>query len=323
VLDGFRAVVPPEWTVTHARGADIQVLVPDPAGPTWPNGAPRAPVFSSAPADQDMIGDAVALARAADVVIAVVGDTIELTGETRSTATLELQGGQVALLQALAATGTPMVVVLVHSKPAVLPPAALEASALIEAFNPGMQGGRAIAELVLGLVEPRGRLPISVPRHVGQLPVFYNQVRGQHGERYADLTQEPQFAFGEGLAYTTVVYSDLVLDSDVVGLDDLVVGRVTVANTGSRPAHETVQAYVSDRVTSVTWAVRELKAWQHVSLAPGESRTVTIEVPASQCTVVLADGRRVVEPGDFELQVGPSSRAADLSCAGFRIVASG
>jgi beta-glucosidase len=205
----------------------------------------------------------------------------------------------------------------------VLPPAALEASALIEAFNPGMQGGRAIAELVLGLVEPRGRLPISVPRHVGQLPVFYNQVRGQHGERYADLTQEPQFAFGEGLAYTTVVYSDLVLDSDVVGLDDLVVGRVTVANTGSRPAHETVQAYVSDRVTSVTWAVRELKAWQHVSLAPGESRTVTIEVPASQCTVVLADGRRVVEPGDFELQVGPSSRAADLSCAGFRIVASG
>jgi beta-glucosidase len=319
VLDGFRAVVPDHWTVTHARGADIQVVVPDPAGATWHNGAPRAPVFSPAPVDPAMQAEAVAAAQAADLAVVVLGDTIELTGETRSTATLELQGGQVALLEALAATATPMVVVLVHAKPAVLPAAALGAAALIEAFNPGMQGGRAIAELVLGLIEPRGRLPISVPRHAGQLPVFYNQVRGQHGERYADLTQEPQFAFGEGLGYSTVEYADLVLARTAVGRDDVVSAQVTLRNTGSRRAFETVQAYVSDLVTSVTWATRELKAWQHVELAPGERRTITLEVPAASCTLVDAEGGRVVEPGAFELQVGPSSRPGDLLRAGFTI----
>jgi beta-glucosidase len=212
-----------------------------------------------------------------------------------------------------------MVVVLVHGKPAVLPPAALGAAALVEAFNPGMQGGRAIAELVLGLVEPRGRLPISVPRHAGQLPVFYNQVRGQHGERYADLTQEPQFAFGEGLGYTTVTYGDLRLEHDVVPSDGVVSARVTITNTGDRSAFETVQAYVSDVVTSVTWAARELKAWQQVQVAPGERREVTIEVPAGACSLVGADGRRIVEPGTFVLEVGPSSRASDLLRVGFTV----
>jgi beta-glucosidase len=319
VLDGFQSVAPDGWEVTHARGADIELLVPDPAGATWGNGAPRAPVFSPAEVDRAMIAEAVAAAEQADLAVVVLGDTIALTGETRSTATLELQGGQVALLEALAATATPMVVVLVHGKPAALPAAALGAAAIIEAFNPGMQGGRAIAELVLGLVEPRGRLPISVPRHAGQLPVFYNQVRGQHGERYADLTQEPLFVFGEGLGYTTVTYGDLRLEHDVVSPDGVVSARVTITNTGDRPAFETVQAYVSDLVTSVTWAVRELKAWQHVEVPPGERREVMVEVPAAACTLVTADGRRVVEPGAFMLEVGPSSRASDLQRARFTI----
>jgi beta-glucosidase len=319
VLDGFRAVVPADWTVTHARGADIEVLVPDPAGETWHDGGPRAPVFSPAPVDPDLLAAAVAAARAADYVIAVVGDTIALTGETRSTATLELQGGQVALLDALAETGTPMVVVLVHSKPAVLPASALGAAALIEAFNPGMRGGRAVAELVLGLIEPTGRLPLSVPRHVGQQPVYYNQIRGQHGERYADLTQEPQFGFGEGLSYTTIEYSDLVLAEATVPLDGFVRAQVTLTNTGTRPALETVQGYISDLVTSVTWAEKELKTWCQVLVPPGESVRATLEVPAASCTLVTADGRRVVEPGGFELLVGPSSRPTDLLSAPFSI----
>ncbi len=107
-----------------------------------------------------------------------------------------------------------MIVVLIQSKPSVLPASIRRAAAVIEAFNPGMQGGRAIAELILGLIEPTGRLPITVPRHAGQLPVYYNQIRGQHGDRYADLTQEPLFAFGEGLSYTTVEYADLRLLAD-------------------------------------------------------------------------------------------------------------
>ena len=319
VLDGFRATVPADWTVTYARGADIEVLVPDPAGPAWHDGGLRAPVFSPAPVDEAMLAEAVAAAEAADYVVAVVGDTIALTGETRSTATLELQGGQVALLEALVATGRPVVVVLVHTKPAVLPAAALAAAGIVEAFSPGMRGGQAVAELVLGLIEPSGRLPLSVPRHVGQQPVYYNQIRGQHGERYADLTQEPQFAFGEGLSYTTVEYSDLVLAEDAMAVDGVLRARVTLTNTGARPALETVQAYISDLVTSVTWADKEFKAWRQVEVAPGESVTVEIEVPAQACTLVTADGRRIVEPGQFELQVGPSSRAADLLRAPFTI----
>jgi beta-glucosidase len=319
VLDGFRSMSPQGWGVTYARGADIQVLVPDPAGAAWHDGGPRAPVFSPAPVDAGLLAEAVAAAEAADWVVVVVGDTVALTGETRSTATLELQGGQVALLDALAATGTPTIVVLVHSKPAVLPPSALGTAAIIEAFNPGMCGGRAIAELVLGLIEPTGRMPLSVPRHVGQQPVYYNQIRGQHGERYADLTQEPLFVFGEGLSYSTVEYAGLTLGQSVVPSDGVIRAHVTLTNTGTRAALETVQAYVSDLVTSATWADKELKAWHQVWVAPGQVVGVELEVPAASCTMVTADGRRIVEPGEFELLVGPSSRAAQLLRAGFRI----
>jgi len=319
VLDGFRAIAPSDWTVTHARGADIQVLLPDPAGRLYPDGQPRPPVFAPAPIDPGLLHQATATAAAADYAVVVVGDTIALTGETRSTATLDLQGGQIALLDAVAATGTPMIVVLVQSKPSTLPDSAMNAAALIEAFNPGSRGGRAIAELVLGLIEPAGRLPISFARHVGQQPVFYNQVRGQHGDRYADLTQEPLFAFGEGLSYTTVTYSDLALRYDDVAVDGNIDATIRVTNVGDRPVLETVQAYVSDLTTSVTWAHQELKGFTQVDISPGETRHVELRIPASRCSLVTADGHRVVEPGEFELRVGPSSRREHQRVARFRV----
>lgn len=319
VLDGLRSAVPAGWSVTHARGADILTLEPDPEGATFPDGQPRPPVVVPAEPDEALIAEAVAAASDADYVVAVVGDRIELVGEGRSTATLELVGGQVALLDALAATGKPLVVVLLASKPLVLPPSALEADALVWAANPGMTGGRAVAELLLGRIEPSGRLPVSFARHVGQQPTYYNQVRGQHGDRYADLTQRPAFAFGEGLSYTTVAYSGLRLAATDLGAGDVVRGSVTLANTGDRPVRETVQAYVSDRVTSVSWADKELKAFRQVDLAPGETATVTIELPVADCTIVDAAGTRVVEPGEFELLVGPSSRDETLLRAEFTV----
>lgn len=320
VLDGIRALVPHDWEVTHTRGAEIGTLIPDPDGPLFPDGQPRPPIFSPAYPNPTQIQEAVHAARSADVVVAVLGDTVALTGEGRSTATLELQGGQTALLNALVATDTPVVIVLVHSKPSVLPASALHAAALIEAFNPGMRGGQAIAELILGLIEPTGRLPISVPRHVGQQPVYYNQVRGQHGNRYADLTQEPQFVFGDGLSYTTIDYSDLEILNGAVPADGTVAARVTLTNTGSRPALETVQVYVSDLVTSSTWAEQELKAFRQVPVRPGESVVVQLTLAAAACTLVDAAGRRLVEPGDFELRVGPNSRRSDQLTAGFTIL---
>ncbi|MEU5655701.1 glycoside hydrolase family 3 N-terminal domain-containing protein [Streptomyces sp. NPDC047737] len=319
VLDGFREHVPADWTVTYARGAEILSVGPDPEGAFFPDGQPRPEVVVPAEPSADLIGEAVAAAEAADHVVAVVGDRIELVGEGRSTATLELVGDQVALLDALAATGKPLVVVVISSKPLVLPPSAHGAAAIVHAFNPGMQGGRAVAELLLGLVEPSGRLPVSFARHAGQQPTYYNQVRGQHGSRYADLTQRPAFVFGEGLSYTTVAYSGLEVLTACVGESDTLRARVTVHNTGVRPAMETVQMYISDSVTSVTWAEKELKGYRQVTLAPGERREVLLELPVADCTLVDAAGRRVVEPGAFELLVGPSSRDDALQRAGFTV----
>ncbi|GEK21842.1 glycoside hydrolase family 3 N-terminal domain-containing protein [Cellulomonas xylanilytica] len=317
VLDGLRDQVPDGWTVTHARGADILTLGVDPEGAFFPDGQPRPQVVLPVEPDEALIAEAVAAARDADVVVAVVGDRIELVGEGRSTATLELVGGQVALLDALAETGTPMVVVVIASKPHVLPPSAMNAAAIIWAANPGMRGGTAIAELVLGRIEPSGRLPISFAEHVGQLPVFYNQLPGQHGTRYADLTQRVPFAFGEGLSYTTVEYTDLQVVEPVLGVDDTVRAHVTLHNTGDRPARETVQVYVRDTVTSVTWATKELKTYRQVDVAPGERVVVDLTLPVADCTLVDAGGRRIVEPGKFELLVGPSSRDEVLLRAGF------
>ncbi|WP_030346145.1 glycoside hydrolase family 3 N-terminal domain-containing protein [Streptomyces californicus] len=308
VLDGFRDHVPADWAVSYAPGARMLDVGPDPEGAFFPDGQPRPEVVHPAAPEAELIAGAVAAAEAADHVVAVVGDRIELIGEGKSTATLELVGDQVALLDALAATGKPFAVVVISSKPLVLPPSALGAAAIVYAANPGMQGGRAVAELLLGLIEPTGRLPVSFARHAGQQPTYYNQVRGQHGTRYADLTQRPAFVFGEGLSYSTVAYTDLEVLTAVVGASETVRARVTVTNTGERPARETIQLYVSDTVTSVTWAEKELKAYRQVELAPGQSRELLLELPVSACTLVDAEGRRVVEPGRFELLVGPSSR---------------
>jgi beta-glucosidase len=320
VLDGMLELLPAEWSVTQARGADILREVPNPVGEFFPDGQPRYPVVVPCDPDVDLIHEAVEASTAADYVVVVVGDRIELVGEGRSTATLELVGGQIALLDALAATGTPMIVVLMASKPLVLPTSAMNAAAVMWVASPGMQGGRAIAEVMLGLVEPSGRLPISFARHVGQQPTYYNQIRGQHGDRYADLTQSPSFSFGEGLSYTRVEYSNLRLQRADLSSTDTVRAEITLHNAGDRAVVETVQAYVTDLVTSVSWADKELKAFTQVPLDPGQTATVSITVPVADCSVVDARGRRVVEAGEFLLLVGPSSRAETLSNISFRVI---
>lgn len=336
IADAFDELVPENWQVVRSRGANIVDLVPDPEGECYPDGQPRPKIGVSAPVDQALIDEAVENAKQSDVIVAVVGDVVQLIGETCSTGTLELQGGQPALLEALSKvaleTGKPLVVVLMSSKPMVLPAcvigkngvfvdetAARGTSALLWAPSPGMKGGQAIAEIILGKVNPSGRLPITFPRHAGQLPVYYNQIRGQHGNRYADLTQDPAFAFGEGLSYTTFEYGDVVIESGTTPLhaDDIVRASITVTNTGNRAGAEVVQAYVGDLVTSVSWTDRELKAFQRVELEPGQTRTVEFAIPVAQCSIVDAEVHRIVEPGEFELLIGHSSRRADLKRATF------
>ena len=339
VLDGFKALVPEDWEVAYSRGANIVDLIPDPEGETFPDGQPRPKVGVSAAFDQALLDEAVENARRSGLIVAVVGDVMQMIGETCSTATLELLGGQNALIDALAAvareTGKPFAVVLMSSKPMVLPASVIGTngvvvdmapaqgvSALLWAPSPGMKGGRAIAEIILGQTEPSGRLPITFPRHAGQLPVYYNQIRGQHGNRYADLTQDPAFAFGEGLSYTTFAYGEVVIDGadTPFATDGTVHASVTLANTGDRPGVEVVQAYVGDLVTSYSWTDRELKAFRRVELQPGESATIEFDIPVADCTIVDPDARRIVEPGEFELLIGHSSRREDLKRATFTVV---
>lgn len=340
VLDGFKQLSPEGCEVVYSRGANIVDLVPDPEGEFYPDGQPRPKIGVSAKIDRALLGEAVENARQSDLIVAVVGDVIQAIGEGCSTATLELLGGQNALIDALSnvarETGKPFVVVLVSSKPQVLPASVIGTngvivdetpaegtSALLWAPSPGMKGGQAIAEIILGETEPSGRLPITFPRHAGQLPVYYNQIRGQHGNRYADLTQDPAFAFGEGLSYTTFEYGEPTVtnvpESGAFGETDTVHAEITLTNTGDRKGTEVVQLYIGDIVTSYSWTDRELKAFQRVELEPGESETVAFDIPVSDCTIVDSEANRIVEPGEFEVLIGHSSRREDLKRTTFTV----
>ncbi|RHL96904.1 beta-glucosidase [Bifidobacterium pseudocatenulatum] len=340
VLDGFKQLSPEGCEVVYSRGANIVDLVPDPEGEFYPDGQPRPKIGVSAKLDRALLDEAVENARQSDLIVAVVGDVIQAIGEGCSTATLELLGGQNALIDALSnvarETGKPFVVVLVSSKPQVLPASVIGTngvivdetpaegtSALLWAPSPGMKGGQAIAEIILGETEPSGRLPITFPRHAGQLPVYYNQIRGQHGNRYADLTQDPAFAFGEGLSYTTFEYGEPTVtnvpESGAFGETDTVHAEITLTNTGDRKGTEVVQLYIGDIVTSYSWTDRELKAFQRVELEPGESETVAFDIPVSDCTIVDSEANRIVEPGEFEVLIGHSSRREHLKRTTFTV----
>ena len=340
VLDGFKQLSPEGCEVVYSRGANIVDLVPDPEGEFYPDGQPRPKIGVSAKLDRALLDEAVENARQSDLIVAVVGDVIQAIGEGCSTATLELLGGQNALIDALSnvarETGKPFVVVLVSSKPQVLPASVIGTngvivdetpaegtSALLWAPSPGMKGGQAIAEIILGETEPSGRLPITFPRHAGQLPVYYNQIRGQHGNRYADLTQDPAFAFGEGLSYTTFEYGEPTVtnvpESGMFAETDTVHAEITLTNTGDRKGTEVVQLYIGDIVTSYSWTDRELKAFQRVELEPGKSKTVAFDIPVSDCTIVDSEANRIVEPGEFEVLIGRSSRREHLKRTTFTV----
>ncbi|HEY1533697.1 MAG TPA: glycoside hydrolase family 3 N-terminal domain-containing protein, partial [Polyangiaceae bacterium] len=286
LLDGIRARVPASCSIAHVKGCSVRSA-----------GLELAAVQAAC--------------MDADAVVLVVGDDLPFIGEGHSTATLELLGGQRELVDAVVALGKPVVLALVNSKPLVLPASTARASAIVECFNPGMRGGQAFAELLFGDFNPSGKLTISFPRHVGQQPIFYSQVRGQHGKEYADLDQIPRFPFGFGLSYTRFEYSNLRLASSRLARGEPLQLSFELCNVGAREGTEIVQAYVADLVTSVTWVSQVLVAFERLTLAPGERRTVTLTVAQDRLSLVDAYEQRVVEPGEFELLVGPSSSESD------------
>ncbi len=299
VLDGINTYFEAPDRLTHVHGC---------------------PIKDEGPAD---IPAAVAAARDADVVVLVVGESANMSGEARSRSHLGLPGRQQELLDAIAQTGKPIVGVLITGRPLVIPRMAGQVDALLVAWHGGIRAGRAVADLLFGAADPSGKLTASWPRAEGQIPVYYahkNTGRPMEGagttqffepfkSRYIDEPNDPLYPFGYGLSYTTFDYSDLEVETPLVGADGTLVVSAVVRNTGPRPGTEVVQLYVRDRVGSVTRPVKELKGFQRITLQAGEAQTVRFELPVDQLGFVGLDMRRVVEPGAFLVWIGPDSTA--------------
>ena len=248
-----------------------------------------------------------------DIIIAVVGDCRELNGEFRDRATLDLPGSQQLLLEELKKLNKPLAVILVNGKPLSIPWITENADAVIETFNSGTLGGKAVAEIIFGEFNPCGKLSISFPYHSGQSPVYYNHLPGWHSPKYADLTTaEPLYSFGYGLSYTSYKYSNLKLSKTTCSVEDTITVSVDVTNTGEYDGIEIVQLYVNDVISSVVTPVKELKGFERAYIKAGETKTVSINLSISDLAIVNADEQYVVEIGDFEIMVGADSRNSNL-----------
>jgi beta-glucosidase len=259
-------------------------------------------------ADGQNIGDAVALATNSDVVILGLGENSKISGEGHDRSDLNLPGNQEQLLEAIVATGVPVVLVLENGRPLTIPWAAEHVPAILEAWYPGEFGGRAIAETLFGDNNPAGRLSISFPKNVGQLPVFYNHFPSKRN-RYVDGDDSPQFVFGFGLSYTTFKYNNLRVTVPPRGSDDDVLATFDLTNTGDRDGDEVAQAYVRETTASVATPQRALKAFSRIHLKAGETRTVTLHIKKDDLAVWGADREWAIEPGEFTVWVGGNSLA--------------
>jgi len=261
------------------------------------------------------IGAAVAAAKRATVAVLVLGERHDMSGEAASRAELGLPGVQQQLLEAVAATGTPVVLVLMNGRPLILEWAAQHVPAIVETWYLGVEAGNATADVLFGDYNPSGKLPVTFPRALGQVPVYYNhrntgrpmQPQNKFSSKYIDVPNEPRYPFGFGLSYTTFAYRDLRLSTARARVSDTVTATVTVANTGTREGTEVVQLYVRDEVASVSRPVRELKAFRRVALRPNESRNVELKIAVRDLWFIGLDMKPVVEPGTFRVFVGPNS----------------
>jgi beta-glucosidase len=315
ILEGMRRVAGGGVQVEHAPGVPVPTrLFPSPfaamdqmfAGST----TQAAPFDAGAEFER-----AVELARASDVAVLVLGEAADMNGEAASRSTLDLPGRQLELLEAVAATGTPIVLVLLCGRPLDLRRAADLTAAILVAWHPGTEGGPAVARLLFGDVAPGGKLPLSWPRSVGQVPVIYAHLRSQQPQssttRYWEEESTPLYPFGFGLTYGEVEYANLSLNSPSIGLDDTLEVSVELRSGSSRPVEEVAQLYLHQRSGRAARPVRELKAFQRVTLEPGEARALHFEVPASARRYWSSlEGTYVLDESTFDVWVGGASTAS-------------
>jgi beta-glucosidase len=258
---------------------------------------------------KDGFAEALQAARQSQVALLFVGNSGQTEGEQRDRANLDLPGVQCELIEQVAATGVPTVVVLINGSAVTMLDWIDQVGAVVEAWYPGEAGGTAIAEALFGDTSPSGKLPITFPRTVGQLPLYYNYKPSGRIDDYVDLTGKPLFPFGHGLSYTTFTYRNLHVRLE----QKMVKVSLEVENTGKRAGDEVVQLYIHDVVASVARPVKELKGFRRISLQPHETKTVTFEIAVQQFGLYDADLRYIVEPGEFEIMVGSSSEDIRLS----------
>lgn len=224
-------------------------------------------------------------------------------GEGIDRMTLNLAGNQLELIQEIHKLGKPIIVIYINGRPIAEPWVEEHADAVLEAWYPGQEGGHAIADILFGDVNPSGRLTLSIPKHVGQLPVYYYGKRSR-GKRYLESDTSPLYPFGYGLSYTTFSYDKLMLSKDSITAEGKLTASIRVTNTGSKAGAEVVQLYISDVVSSVTRPSKELKGFQKVFLEPGETREVQFEIGGEQLQYIGRDLLPVVEPGLFHIEIG-------------------
>ncbi|HJS23766.1 MAG TPA: glycoside hydrolase family 3 C-terminal domain-containing protein, partial [Pyrinomonadaceae bacterium] len=259
--------------------------------------------------------EAVNLARASDVAVVFVGELHEMVGEAASRSTLDLPGRQMELVQAIQATGKPTIVVLVNGRPLSIGWIVNNVPAILESWMGGTESGNAIADILFGDVNPGAKLPVTFPRTVGQVPMYYNymntgrppEAENRYTSKYIDSPWTPLFPFGYGLSYTTFKISNPQLSAPRISANGKLTVSVEVENTGKRAGDEVVQLYIRDLVASMTRPVKELKGFQRVSLQPGERRRVEFVLGHEQLGFWNREMRYVVEPGEFRVMVGPNS----------------
>jgi beta-glucosidase len=294
VLKGIRTKLGPQAKVTHVKGCDV--LDPEP----------------------NQIAEAKKAAGEADVAIVVLGErhmgTPRATdGEGSDVASLDLTGRQQELLEAVAAAGKPVVLVLINGRPLSIRWAAERIPAIVEAWNPGERGGEAVADILFGDYNPSGKLAISVPRHSGQLPIYYNYMPSKSSRKFVDMPRTPLWDFGHGLSYTKFEYSNLSIEPRQIGTGGSVEVSLEVANAGARAGSEIVQLYINDAVSSVTRPVKELKGFQKIALSPGEKKRVRFILTPEELAFYDRNMERIVEPGTFNVMAGSSSEQIRLT----------
>lgn len=321
VYDGMSKQVANGTQLVYAKGANItdDTLL-----------AKRANVFGLR-VDIDkrtpavMIEEALSVANGADVVVAVLGEASEMSGEAASRSDINLPESQVKLLHALYATGKPVVVVLMSGRPLVLTNVIDGATSVLQVWHAGIEAGNAIADVLYGDVNPSGKLSMSFPYSVGQIPVYYSQKttgrpmdpNNKFSTKYLDIPNEPLFPFGYGLSYTKFVYGDLKISSAKMNASGSITVSVTLTNAGQFDGAEVVQLYIEDKVRSITPPAKELKGFQKVYLKAGETKTIEFKITVEMLKFWNADIKFVAEPGEFNVLVGGNSR--DLKAASFQL----